>query len=403
MTSAVFLTAAVLTLSGATYKALGLRSQPASRPAVAFAAIFFALCLALALRSPVIATPINNTTHVPNLNVLAGNSMTLVSTYSLLTVLAYFTEPTGRRGRRQSRLRLGFLAGALSGMIGLFVWSLASPPADFLEHRSVQSLAYVLIYVSYLAAGMTDACQLCVRYAPHTPDRYLRLGLRLVALGSALAILYCAVYAYNTIATLTQLTQLGPTIVTSAFLPSTACVLLLIGSTIGGWGPRLSEGRERLADYRSYRKLGPLWRALAEVVPEAIFPQDIASLTIGQKRYRRIIEIRDMILTLQAYRDPTLATTSVAAGESSLPAAEATMIIYAIRAQREGRLAAGSPDIAMPPQLGADLATESHWLEAVSAALTTVIATPSTCWGLSGGAGMVGSAGSISEVGVRRP
>ncbi|MGH3869292.1 MAG: MAB_1171c family putative transporter [Pseudonocardiaceae bacterium] len=383
MTSAVFLTAAVLTLSGATYKALGLRSQPASRPAVAFAATLFALGLALALRAPVIATPINNTTHVPNLNVLAGNSMTLVSTCSVLTVLVYFTEPTDRRGRRKSRLRLGFLLGALSCMTGLFVWSLASPPADFLEHRSVQSLAYVLIYVSYLAAGMTDACQLCVRYAPHTPNQYLNLGLRLVALGSALGILYCAVYGYNTVATLTQLTQLGPPIVTSALLPSTACVLLVIGSTIGGWGPRLSEARERLADYRSYRKLGPLWRALAEVAPEAIPPQDMASLTIGQKRYRRIIEIRDMILTLRAYRDTTLATdvaaTSVAAGESSLAAAaamEATVIARAIQARREGRLAAGSPDIAMPPQLGANLATESHWLEAVSVVLTTVIATP---------------------------
>jgi hypothetical protein len=237
-----------------------------------------------------------------------------------------------------------------------------------------------LIYVTYLAAGMTDACQLCVRYARHTPGRYLRLGLQLVALGSALGILYCAVYGYNTVAGRAQLTVLGPPLVTSTLLPATTCVLLVIGSTIGGWGPRLTEAAERLADYRSYRKLGPLWRALAEVAPEVIPPQDMASLTIGQKRYRRVIEIRDMILTLRAYRDPAVATdaTLAAAGESSLAAAamEATVIASAIRGRHEGRLAADGPDIAIPAQLGADLATESHWLEAVSAALTRSVTVP---------------------------
>lgn len=330
-----------------------------------------------------IARLFDSTTHVPHLNVLVGNSLTLISACSVLTVLVYFTEPAGHRGRRKSRLRLAFLVAALSCMTGLFVWSLASSHPDFVEHRSVQYLAYVLIYVTYLAAGMTDACQLCVRYTRHTADRYLRLGLQLVALGSALGILYCVVLGYNTVAAHAQLTVLGSSLVTSTLLPATTCVLLVIGSTIGGWGPRLTEAAERFADYRSYRKLGPLWRALAEVAPEAIPPQDMASLTIGQKRYRRVIEIRDMILTLRAYRDPAIATdvaaTSAATEESSLAAAaavEATVIASAIRARREGRLATSGPDIAMPAQLGADLATESHWLEAVSAALTRSVTAP---------------------------
>lgn len=103
-------------------------------------------------------------------------------------------------------------------------------------------------------------------------------------------------------------------------------------------------------------------------------------MTIGQKRYRRIIEIQDMIFILRPYRGLTLATdvpaTWVVAGESSLAAAEAMVIDRAIRARCEGRLPSGGPDIAMPPQLGAGLAAESDWLEAVSAALTTVVTTP---------------------------
>jgi hypothetical protein len=377
MTNVVFLTAAALILSGAAYKALGLRSQPTSRT------VWFPLGLALALRAPAIAGPFNDIAHVPYLSVLAGNSMTLICVCVMMSVLAYFTEPADHCSRRKSRLRVGYLVGALSCMTGLFVWSsLTSRHADFPDYRDARSLAYVLIYVSYLGAGMADACQLCVRHAPHTASRYLRLGLRLVALGSALGTLYCVVYGYNTVAAYISLTPLGPPILTLTLLPATACVLWIIGLTIVGWGPHLSECRERLADYHSYRKLGPLWRALAEVAPEAIPSQNMVGLTIGQKRYRRIIEIRDMILILRPYRDPVLVTGAAAAAKSSLAAAaaaEAIVIAAAIQARREGRLNAGSPDIAMPAQLEADLATEAHWLEAVAAALTTSVTTPTGC------------------------
>ena len=375
MTSALFLVVAALLLSGATYKAVGAYAEP-SRPAWAFTVTLYALGGAHILRAPAIAQPLNHAMHVPNLNVLLGNTMTLIGACCVLIVLVYFTDPTGRRSRRKSRLWIILLVVALTAMTGLFVWSLASPPIDFLEHRSAQSLAYVLVYVTYLAAGVSDACQLAARYARHTADRYLRLGLQMVALGCAIGILYCLVYAYNAFALRMQRAPLGPVIVTSAVLPVTCCALLVIGSTIGGWGPRLERGWEWWADYRSYRRLGSLWGALAEVAPEAIPPQDMASLTIGQKRYRRVIEIRDMILTLRAYRDPALgATVAVADGESSLAAAEAAVIVGAIRARREGRSAGGGADIAMPSQLGTDLATESRWLEAVSAAFTTVMST----------------------------
>lgn len=149
---------------------------------------------------------------------------------------------------------------------------------------------------------------------------------------------------------------------------------MVIGSTIGGWGPRLSEVGEWLADYRSYRRLGPLWRALVKVAPDVIPPRDMASLIIGQKRYRRIIEIRDLILTLRPYCDPAVAA-GLAAAEPS-PAEMAAVIASAIRARREGRRPTGDLSIAMPAEPGADLATESHWLEAVSAALSRARAIP---------------------------
>jgi hypothetical protein len=97
------------------------------------------------------------------------------------------------------------------------------------------------------------------------------------------------------------------------------------------------------------------------------------NLTIGQKRYRRVIEIRDMILTLRAYRDPALgATVAAGGGDSSLAAAEAAVIASAIQARRAGRPTTGGAGTTVPSQLGTDLATESRWLEAVSAAFTTV-------------------------------
>lgn len=373
MTSALFLAAAALTLGGATYKAVGLRRTP-SRPAWVFAVTLYTLGVALTLRAPVIARPTDTFLRVPDLNLLMGNAVTLISACCVVTVVVYFTDPTGQRSRHKSRVWIILLLAALTAMTVLFVWSVPLHPDGFVESRSMLYFAYVLIYATYLAGAMTEVCQLCLRHARHTADRYLRLGLRLVETGSLLGILYCVILAGNLV---TSNTELG--VVTSSILPVASCVLLVIGSTIGGWGPRFGELRDRLADYRSYRRLGPLWRALVEVAPDVIPPQDMASLTIGEKRYRRVIEIRDLILTLRPYRDSAAAAASTAAAESSLAemaVVEATVIADAIRARRAGRRPAGSPEIAMPPPLGADLATESHWLEAVSAALPKALATP---------------------------
>ena len=113
-------------------------------------------------------------------------------------------------------------------------------------------------------------------------------------------------------------------------------------------------------------------------------PRDTANPTIGEKRYRRIIEIHDMLLTLRTYRDPAIAApaSSTMSAESTLAelaAVEATVIAAAIQARREGRpQPPGSLDPAMPAQLGPDLATASAWLEAVSAALPRVHTSPAT-------------------------
>lgn len=381
MISAVFLATAALTLTGATYRAVGLWHEP-SRPAWAFTVTLYALGVALVLRAPVIAQQIDTTVRVPSLNVLVGNSLTLISACCVLTVLVYFTDPTGYRSRRKTRLWIIFLVVALAAMTVLFSWSFSSYPDGLLERRSPQYVAYISIYAIYLTTGMIEVSRLSLRHAKHATDRYLRIGLRMIGIGSALGILYCLILIYKVVASHThRFLNLGPTIVTSAVLPAACCALLVIGSTIGGWGPWFSELWDRLEDYRSYRRLGPLWRALVDVAPDVIPPQDMASLTIGQKRYRRIIEIRDLILTLRAYRDPTIATvaTNAALPGSSLAkmaAAEAAVLASAIRARRSGQRPSGSPDSVTPPQLGADLMTESRWLEAVSAALPRALAAP---------------------------
>lgn len=371
MISVLFLVAAALTLSGATYKAAGLRHRP-SRPAWVFAATLYTLGIALALRAPVIARWIDTFLRVPDLNLLMGNAVTLISACCVVTVVIYFTDLTDHRSHHKSRVWIIFLVTALTTMTGLFIWSVTSHPGGFVERRSMQHFVYVLIYATYLAAAMTEVCQLCVRYTRHSPDWHLRLGLRLVGIGSALGIAYCGILLYHVII---SDTELG--VVTSSLLPVTCCVLLVIGSTVGGWGPRLGHLRDQLADFRSYQRLGPLWRALIEVAPDVIPPQDVAGLTIGEKRYRRIIEIRDLILTLRPYRDPAIAAAAGTTADLSLAeraVVEAIILADAIQANREGRRPNASLDVAMPAQLGANLTTESRWLEAVSAALPAALA-----------------------------
>jgi hypothetical protein len=173
-----------------------------------------------------------------------------------------------------------------------------------------------------------------------------------------------------------------PLVVAGAMLTS-------IGSTIPSWGRWV--GAERLANwlgvYMSHLTLYPLWRALVETTPtvpldrrsrwaDRLMPTDIRF-----RLTRRIIEIRDGLVSLRPYRDPTtrrvaheLATRRGLTGIDLAATVEAADIAGALNACASGQQArhdsaedtgsgAGTVDIA------ASIADEVSWLSRVTDAL----------------------------------
>ena len=94
---------------------------------------------------------------------------------------------------------------------------------------------------------------------------------------------------------------------------------LLIVAVLGVTGGDLGTPWRWLAQYRSYRRLYPLWHLLRTTTPTialtALFAPprsatgDAARLDrIALRRLRRVIEIRDGMLAIRPYCDPQIAT-----------------------------------------------------------------------------------------------
>jgi hypothetical protein len=131
--------------------------------------------------------------------------------------------------------------------------------------------------------------------------------------------------------------------------------------------------------YQSLRRLYPLWVTLYRSNPEiALFPplsplaDALAVRDLGFRLCRRVIEIRDGLLTLQPYIDPRVAEmTRVLCREAGLADEEAQAVVEAaslaaaLRAKEEGRPVnqfVGAPGILG----GIDLTTEVATLERVA-------------------------------------
>ncbi|MFD0854309.1 MAB_1171c family putative transporter, partial [Actinomadura adrarensis] len=153
---------------------------------------------------------------------------------------------------------------------------------------------------------------------------------------------------------------------------------------------------------RTYRRLSPLWHALAEAMPQIVLPRgglDRFSYRYGV--HRRVIEIRDGLLLLRPYCDPVLRDrTETTAdgfgppGPQSAALQEAITIRKALAAYQSRRPATrvhesttggttGPPagDQVHDPGnsvAGADLESEAEWLMQVSSAFTIAALTVDT-------------------------
>jgi hypothetical protein len=146
-------------------------------------------------------------------------------------------------------------------------------------------------------------------------------------------------------------------------------IICLIGAAV----PAAGKLRSVVHAYRSLWALRPLWQVMRRTFPDVIlFPRRRALLELAGvdevqlRLYRRVIEIRDGMLTLRDYLPAgTLAAARRYVGER--PAlVEACGIALALRRHRSGAVAAGTND--RWAEIGGEVADEVVWLSAVGAA-----------------------------------
>ncbi|SEG94082.1 hypothetical protein SAMN04489712_1436 [Thermomonospora echinospora] len=366
--------------TAAAYKARDLRRAPAS-PALQGTCLTLGLLgLAFLVLADSSRTVIDRVAGVEDLARWVGNSCTLAAGCSIQIVLAHFTRAPGSPAP-DIRPRIALLAGAV---IPMGVLMLTEQPPDCTDFVNVHAhrgpvVAYLLIYLSYLGLVMADALRLSWRYAPHAGSGPLRLGLRLIAVGSSLGLLYCLYKAAFALCRFWGLPTIGTEGVVGPALGLLAALLIVAGLTVGAWGAALTEHLQR---WRSYRRLEALWRPLVQAVPQVVLPTEQQG--VAEKLYRRVIEIRDAQLALSPYRDDAFAVQARRAaqnagltGQDLEAAVEGTVLAAALAAKRLGRRSSDAVLTDMKDQVGPDLASEVAWLEKVTVAFISPLVPPS--------------------------
>lgn len=230
--------------------------------------------------------------------------------------------------------------------------------------------AYWVVLNGYLGTILTIATLLFWRIGRTATASLLRNGLRAIAIGTAMI----AVYAVLKIALIVTF-ALGATVPIDKIEPI-ANGLRTFGTILAVFGAAVPAGGKLRSIAGAYRALGALrhlWRVMRRAFPDVILFSrrraliELAGVDDVQLRlYRRVIEIRDGMLTLRDYLPAGAHSEArVFVGES--PALiEACGIALALHRHRVAATPGDSGE--RWAEIGGDLTDEVAWLSAVSAA-----------------------------------
>lgn len=257
----------------------------------------------------------------------------ITSAYWLQIFCLHLTHPA-ELIRRRSRARAVLLTCAL---VGLSVFYILGPVR--LGLSAVPSSAgnlpwvtpYLAMFSGYLGLAMADTFWMS-RLAAHVPQRFLRLGLRQLGIGSAIGLLYVLHrFGYSLARTL------GVSVPWSDVGPgglNNILVLLAIIFLMGGvMTPALGA---RWEARRAASEVLPLWRAVTSIAPELVFNHRTDRLR------SQITEIRDVLIgPLHLYLSPEIyeqvhckAINEGQTGVAADAVAEAAVIAVALEAKR---------------------------------------------------------------------
>jgi hypothetical protein len=336
-------------------------------------AMWATLC-ALALTKTVATPGVNSVLGelIPHPQILP-HLLGVAAAYFLLRFISLITDYDAAHPRavRYQPLLAGVVVVLLIVLMNATPGGISTTGADLMAATLTPSAtAYWVVLNGYLGTVLVIATALFWRISRSAAARLLRNGLRAIAVGTFLVAAYAVlktgvIVAHGSGLTL-PLQEIEP--IANA-LRSAGTILAVVGAAVPAGG----KLRSVIRSYRSLWALRPLWRVMRRTFPQVILFSrrralvELAGVDDVQLRlYRRVIEIRDGMLTLRDYLPAgTLAEARLFVGES--PALiEACGITLALHRHDSG----------LPPvdngdhwaQVGGEVADEVAWLSAVAAA-----------------------------------
>ncbi|MEU7229354.1 MAB_1171c family putative transporter [Streptomyces chrestomyceticus] len=308
---------------------------------VAFASIAAANTLA----HPAVEGPLNGFTGINNLATLVRNLLGIIGYSAFLQFVISVARPQAIRISR----RLLTVCGIVSACALVFLFAVTPRPynADnFFEAYTGRPLgtAYCCIVLGYLGVSTVIATCLFMGYSRHAGDVWLRVGLRLLGIGTGLGAFYtvfCAARLLTRLAHEPFVTDDHTALSVAHIIEDTAIVFIVVGNSV----PACGVLWRALCDWRTLRRLRPLWSSLTEAVPNIVLEGPIHR-TLRIRLHRQVIEIHDARLVLASYASPQLreqahhrAAQVLRDGERRTALAEALWL----RAACEAKLAGAQP------------------------------------------------------------
>ena len=388
---------AVISWSAFVYKLRDLIKDPGNRELRLLCLAIAAFATPFVVASPWLYVRIDKLLGTTNIATLIIYTSVAICLTSFLALLVSWSS-TQNRIRLWHRVLVAYAVVTVVSMITLFSLgdvSDAEHATDFDVHYAGTPYItqFLLIYQLLFIVGMTGLTNMCRRYAKAVDRVWLRRGLRVVATGAVFGLGYSIPKAVSLIWDLVGTSPLDfVNMVVAPMCASVAAWMFAVGFTMPAWGVGWENARERVRDYRAYRKLHPLWAALTSTFPEVVLLPDLypshpwRALRHEDLSFlvrRQIIEIRDSQLALRPHYDPAVAETARKLGTTKpkrrLGTAkgthtdqveaivEAAQIKAALRAKAAGKEQHHSADVPHDPAAG-DMDIERDWLIRVAAA-----------------------------------
>ncbi|MEU0400033.1 MAB_1171c family putative transporter [Streptomyces sp. NPDC006197] len=386
MTSLLHPLCALVAVAALLYKAGPLRRAPGDPALWALCAVHGFSALSFTLSTPTVWLAVDRLTGIADSAALLAQSSVMCLIAAQCVLLDRLLLPPGR-ARRNLLRHLLVLCGVLIVLTALFARLDLSGehPGDFTVHYAGDAdyQRYLLLYSVVFMAGEVLVSVLCLRFARRVNRLWLRRGLCVTAVGSALSLGYGAVRLANGVCGCVA--QNPSWAERAAWLcGGIGGLLAQTGWTLPGWGPLLTRARRAAHDYRQYQRLHPLWLAMVRSRPDITLEEGrysrLSSLltvrNIEFRLYRRAIEIRDGQLALResldaevAERAARLGRATGLVGEELAAGVTAAQLKAALHTRRLG-LRPAVPDMlkAADGPSAADLSAEITWLVRVARA-----------------------------------